>query len=115
MGPSEFYSSVPNTAGDLFMDPMAMDLAAPTTVPLAAPGNTQHLLGSIVLDYSHRECDASFQEGKAAADEGQSGSEEDQSDSDTKEEYLAQLEVAVAESEPAREQSPPPPACTTMC
>ena len=72
MGPSEFYSSVANIGGDLFMDPTAVDLAGPMTMPLAAPGSVQQEGRSRILeDHDYRECTAG---GTAAAIEGQSSS-----------------------------------------
>ena len=106
MGPSEFYRFVPNTTRDLFPDPMAVDLAAPTTMHVAAPRNVQHLRGSTTLESNHREMEASLQERKAAGEEGDSSSNEDYCESDAEEEYLAELEAALIESEPAEEYSP---------
>jgi hypothetical protein len=52
MGPSEFYGSVPDTSPNMVGDPIAVDLAAPTTVHLGSPGSLEHLPSSSELHYS---------------------------------------------------------------
>jgi hypothetical protein len=96
MGPSEFYSSVPAGAGNMSGDPIAVDLVAPTAVQLGSPSSRQDSQG-----------EADLQQGRAAGLEGEPGSEEDCCDSKAEEDYLAELEAALGESDPQEKPSLP--------
>ena len=100
MGPSEFYSSLLNIVGYIFRNPIAMDLATPTIVHLATLWNLQHMLGSIILDYSDCEEKVALHLKRAVAFEGGSGFKEDWCDLQAEEDYLAELEATMAEFEP---------------
>jgi hypothetical protein len=93
IGPSDFYNYVPGTAGDMMEDPIAVDLAAPIAVQLGSLHASTEALDSDCEE------EAEGQQGRVAGAQGDPCSDEEYCESEVEEEYLADLEAVLAETE----------------